>query len=99
MGKVTIIYDRFKGVNVQTVILKDEVRYFAQNEPSKGCRYRGFCDLDSLHEYISGTLLECDGVEEFERIHKMRFNTEAEMCKWISNLCEKDSDLTEIFIK
>ncbi len=97
--KVTIIYDRFKGVNVQTIILKDEVRYYAQNDVKASYRYQGFYDLDTLYEYISNRELQFEGLSPFDYVHKMGFNTEEEMCKWISSLCESSDDLTEIFIK
>lgn len=97
--KVTIIYDRFKGVNVQTIILKDEVRYYAQNDVKASYRYQGFYDLDTLYEYISNHELQFDGLSPFDYVHKMGFYTEEEMCAWINEMCNGGGDLIEIFIK
>lgn len=96
--KVTIIYDKMNGVNVQTLIYGEDVRYFAQNTKAVNYRYRGFDNLDELKDFTSDESLQSKDLAPFAFKAKQAFSDEYAMCEWICSMCEKFSDLKEIYI-
>lgn len=99
--RVTIIYDSIcldgvNCVNVQTIILGDEVRYYVQNTEDVNYRYRGFLSLYDVYDFARCHDERLNNATEFEFVHKMAFKSESEMCSWINSICNT-TELTEVF--